>query len=404
MALRLQALVQGEVRIRVMGDRAAFLSAAAERGLPLYDIAYLGEDIAVTLALKDVRRLKAVCHAAHCRFRPLRRRGWPFLMRHIVRRSLLIIGALLFCCALTLLSGIVMSVQLAMPRPLTPEQQLQVLQIAEEQGIRAGQPLWSMDAEAAEYAILTQTDFLTFVEIEKRPQLVITAVARREADAGPNGLLPGDVVAERSGVIEEILVLKGTAAVQPGDVVAAGDVLIRGIGGGELVAAQGLISAACWYESYAEWPLLAIEHLPRGKARAGLYLQDKNGSRLLLGAPAPAQLYSLSSRSLPFAAGRKSGSPVELIYQVYTKADTVLRSYTETEAVELAALAAEEAALAQLPADAAIISRSYRRLDEAESIIRLHLQLQTRQNIGVYRQLDTATAEAYRQELLLPPG
>ena len=95
MALRLQALVQGEVRIRVMGDRAAFLSAAAERGLPLYDIAYLGEDIAVTLALKDVRRLKAVCHAAHCRFRPLRRRGWPFLMRHIVRRPLLIIGALL---------------------------------------------------------------------------------------------------------------------------------------------------------------------------------------------------------------------------------------------------------------------------------------------------------------------
>ncbi|MGE5545165.1 MAG: sporulation protein YqfD, partial [Bacillota bacterium] len=70
------------------------------------------------------------------------------------------------------------------------------------------------------------------------------------------------------GIVEEVMVLDGTAAVQKGDTVGVGNILISGtiIPTGEypdgqvpsprLVKARGVVKARVWYEGYGEHPLV----------------------------------------------------------------------------------------------------------------------------------------------------
>lgn len=61
----------------------------------------------------------------------------------------------------------------------------------------------------------------------------------------------GDIVASRSGVVEQIITLAGTAIIQPGDIVQEGQVLIQGTERGSeeesiAVMARGIVMARVW--------------------------------------------------------------------------------------------------------------------------------------------------------------
>lgn len=74
---------------------------------------------------------------------------------------------------------------------------------------------------------------------------------------------PGDVVALRDGIVDSVRVYAGTAAVQTGDAVRAGQVLIRGEersadGAVVPVAARGAVIARCWLEHTVEMSMLEM--------------------------------------------------------------------------------------------------------------------------------------------------
>ena len=81
---------------------------------------------------------------------------------------------------------------------------------------------------------------------------------------------PGDVVALRDGIVDSVRVYAGTAAVQAGDAVRAGQVLIRGEergadGATVPVAARGAVIARCWLEHTVEMSLLEIHSEETGR-------------------------------------------------------------------------------------------------------------------------------------------
>ena len=71
---------------------------------------------------------------------------------------------------------------------------------------------------------------------------------------------PGDVVAVRDGIVDAVRVYAGTAAVEAGDAVRQGQVLIRGEeraadGAVTPVAARGVVTARCWQSHTVRMPL-----------------------------------------------------------------------------------------------------------------------------------------------------
>lgn len=82
----------------------------------------------------------------------------------------------------------------------------------------------------------------------------------------------GDVVAARGGVVERIITVAGTPAVKAGDVVQAGQVLIRGEErtadeGIVPVMARGLVYARVWDSAAARIPAISIESSYTGRTQ-----------------------------------------------------------------------------------------------------------------------------------------
>ena len=84
---------------------------------------------------------------------------------------------------------------------------------------------------------------------------------------------PGDMDALRDGIVDSVRVYAGTAAVQAGDAVRAGQVLIRGEERGAdgtfvPVAARGAVIARCWLTHTVEMSMLEIHSEETGREAA----------------------------------------------------------------------------------------------------------------------------------------
>ncbi len=96
-----------------------------------------------------------------------------------------------------------------------------------------------------------------------------------EGVQGDNGAAqdgPCDVIAVRDGVVKSIVTRAGTPVVGVGDVVRAGDVLIRGeerISGGAMrpVAARGSVYARVWDSAAVRTPLAVVETVYTGRTQ-----------------------------------------------------------------------------------------------------------------------------------------
>jgi similar to stage IV sporulation protein len=141
----------------------------------------------------------------------------------------------------------------------------------------------------------------------------------------------GEVVARRPGLVEQVIVLQGEAAVKPGDTVQAGDVLIRGRPEG--TPARGIVLARTWYAAYAEQE--KVERVEVYTGRSAVAYRLRLGGRVLhLAGPrqppfAAFRLRQEISRLLP---GRGSGADVELLREIYAEVTVHQRPLSTDEA------------------------------------------------------------------------
>ena len=125
-------------------------------------------------------------------------------------------------------------------------------------GFRSG-TLWrSVDKNKLENAILSDNSDIAWISVNRRGTVAYVRIAESEnvgiqKEQGPSY---SNIVAECDGVIEQIVVESGAAAVKVGDVVRAGEVLISGVveneKGVSFCRAQGSVKASCVTDLSAE--------------------------------------------------------------------------------------------------------------------------------------------------------
>ncbi len=139
-----------------------------------------------------------------------------------------------------------------------------------EQRIVPGIPKSAVNIQALCDALLYRLPRVTWVRAEIRGlTLHVDITQGTPAPTLESNDGNGSIVAARDGVIEEIRVYSGTAAVKPGDTVRAGDVLIQGWEHGSddtpmPVRARGTVRARVWYSAQATAPAAEIISLPTG--------------------------------------------------------------------------------------------------------------------------------------------
>ena len=139
--------------------------------------------------------------------------------------------------------------------------QADILGAVEELGLRPPMLRRQVDLGALRDALEWRYPRLAWVECGWRgTALVVRPVEGALPDEDRDEAAVMDVVAERDGVIQQIVTVAGTPVVQPGDVVREGEVLIRGEertseGAVKPVAARGSVNARVWIGASVRMPV-----------------------------------------------------------------------------------------------------------------------------------------------------
>ncbi|WP_078060383.1 sporulation protein YqfD [Desulfotomaculum copahuensis] len=402
---KLLSYLVGYVSIAIRGEHPEkFINMAAIRGICLWDIRRLGENcVQVNVRLSAVHPLRHIARQTGCRFRTTKRRGMPFLWMRVRRRRAMLPGALLFVLGLYMLGSFVWFIDVTGNHRLN---KAEILAVADAAGLHRGMPKWDLDPDRVEKAVREQLPGVSwagvYVKGTKVTIQVVEAALPGKISAGP-----AHIVAQKAGVIKEMLVLAGHPAVKEGETVLPGQILISGIvpppeepkppavPPGEAqpapkepayVHALGTVRARVWYEGYGEAPLVESGRRPTGRTETRICM--KIGSReIILFGPRkiPYALYEKDTSVKELPEWRNLRIPVELITEKYRELENYREVRDRESARRLAMQKAMQSVQAQMPPGDKILRRQFTDLvvKQPENLVRVKLFVECLEDIGV---------------------
>lgn len=228
---------------------------------------------------QDAARLQQLAEGFHLRSERLGEAGTARLAENLVRRRTALLGFVAMVCTASLLLSRIWLVEVRPVDDAQPALLEKAAQILAGCGARPGASAWGLDRAQLRSRLISALPEAGYVSVRRRGVCLAAEVS--QAVAPPEVYDIGaarDVVALYDGVVQRVDVFAGTAAVQPGDAVRRGDVLIRGEErtSGEFpaaVAAEGVVMARIWQTAEAQEPLHRTETTLTGRSSRGEVLR-----------------------------------------------------------------------------------------------------------------------------------
>ena len=261
--------LRGSVRLEAEGAfPERFLNLCAQNGVAFWAVEWLETGrVALTVPRHDARRAEALGERASCQVTRRKAGGVPFFLARFRKRYALLAGLVLSLAAVCVLSQFVLTVEVSGNETVTTAEILTELR---RLGVRPGVYGPDIDPAATAQKLLLQLDDLSWCAINLKGTVAEVLVRERiEPPEVVDETELGDVVAAVPGIVTQVEVLVGEPAVEEGDTVVEGQVLITGnihMEGAEYsgidlgwrqVRAQGRVYARTWRTLEAEIPLTA---------------------------------------------------------------------------------------------------------------------------------------------------
>ena len=400
LTLRIANYLNGTVRIRISGViPEKFINLCLARGILLWSITKRDsdDDVYASLRLPDFFRIRPLARMSQTRISVVGFAGLPFAVKRIKRRKMMVVGAVLFLVLLNLLSSYVWFVEVTGAKEYSGDK---IRSVAREHGLRPGVAREKVDLKAVENGILLNTPEIAWVGINVTGTRAVIEVVEKNY-AKPEDKSPAHIFAAKDGVITEVIVLAGQAAVKKGDTVKKGDLLIKGIAAAEqqpatpgqptiitlpdqYIRANGLIKARTWYESYGEASL--VQEIPRRTGREVAAITVQVGERQFVLNRAPEQPFAhfeteVVHKKLP--EWRNRSFPVESTISIFREVVTDTYEVTTEQARDLARSKALDTVQNVIPESAQVLSHQVEILKTAEpGIVRAKVTVETIEDIG----------------------
>lgn len=237
----------GYIEFRAFGgfpDR--FVNLCTKEGIPLWNIKNAGGRITACTTIKGYLAVRRPARKSGMRCMALRKRGLIFFLKRNKKRVGLLAGAAVSVALIFILSQFVWSVSVVGNTTLEDEY---ILSEFEKYGIKVGARISSVDLKEAAQTAVTENEKLSWAAVNRKGSVLVIEV--REITVQPqmyDNSKPTNVVASEDGLILSLDILHGTAEIQPGSAVTAGDLLISGVirhrdGSESVVHADGHVKA-----------------------------------------------------------------------------------------------------------------------------------------------------------------
>ena len=339
--------LKGYVRIRLSGySPERFLNLCKARNIEIWDLRSSGLTYEMNLSVRDFRKLKPLRKKARAHVVITERHGLPFFLYHNRNRKMFPAGVLLCAAFLYIMSLYIWNIHIEGNYSRTTDV---ILDYLETEQVVHGMPKSQVDCKEIQSMIRIEFPDIIWVSAEVKGTRLIIRV-RENMDTDTAGTSeeerePSDLTASRPGIITSVLVRSGKAAVQPGDEVEEGSLLVSGridilndsgeITGYQYTAADADIYARTEYEYQDEFLLSHETRHFTGKKRYGFYLRLGNRSLTFKRRP-KFSAYTTLNTEYPLKLTENFYLPLSFGTIAYEEYETYMENYTAEEARLLA--------------------------------------------------------------------
>ena len=270
------------IRLRIEGRMLErLLARAMEQGAAFRRVTRDGER-ALTLDTgeRGARVVRALCERHSLPVEEVRVTGLSALRRFCRRRWTLFPGLALCCALLLFYTQRVWLVDVAIAGERAAAfDEAEVRALLTEMGVQPGMMARDVDTDRLELALSARSEEFSFVGARVQGvRLLVEVAPSLEAPELYDLDAARDLVAACDGVIVSVNAQSGEAAVEAGDTVRKGDVLIRGEERASAeetrgIAARGEVVARTWAEVEADVSLVRLERVYTGQTRTNSLLR-----------------------------------------------------------------------------------------------------------------------------------
>lgn len=386
---RIFLLLVGYLSIRFQGQRVErFINLCLQAGIPVWDVYTTRSGVVVgKTSIAGFKGIRPVARRSGVRVRIIKRRGLPFLLARLWKRTAFACGAMLFILSLYTLGSIIWFVEVR-GNEVVPA--TTVLQAAADLGLRPGVYRGRLVPNQLARALVIKVPELSWAGIEVKGSCAVIEVVEKQV-VTPQLKPFGHVIASKSGVIKKIVATNGKAMVKAGDTVEQGQILISGAfmvdEGAETsyAHAEGITEAHIWYDGIAISAKQRVAQVRTGrKAVCDTLVID--GREIVLTGPIvpPFSLYEEDCQVLPLI-WRDLGLAVEHKRRIYFEVVEEMQVVSLETAQAEAASEAEKLALVQLPANALPIATHFQtELLPDQNRVRVRAIIETVESIGEF--------------------
>ncbi|NEU32363.1 sporulation protein YqfD [bacterium LRH843] len=370
-------LINGYVRVQIDGEYPErFLNRCIEEHISIWDIKRIGDErIVCYMDIEDVKRIRPLLRLTRCKVNFTTRRGLPFILKRMMKRSGFVAGLLCFFCVLFMLSNMVWNIDV---RGASPKVEHELRQIVKQMGIKKGALQFLLPSvELIQRDVTEMITGATWVGVRQKGTTYEFEVVEQQLPEEAERFSPRNLVATKKAIIYDIFVEHGEAQVKPNDFVREGDVLVSGFIGKEgrkiLVPAVATVLGEIWYKSEASVPLNTLFTSLTGERVSRHYVRVNEWDLPIWGfGKNEFQTFQQFEHETPLKFFKWT-LPITYKKRDLFETSQFKRTYTKKEAVLAAQNRARVDLIKHLPADARIIGEKV--LHEAVENGKVNLQI-----------------------------
>ncbi len=215
----------GYLEITIMGVAVErFINLALRENILIWDIKKYRGGMKAKVRARDFARLRSFLKNTGCRVKIVNKQGLPFLFHKMKTRKSLTLGLFITLVVLIYLSTFIWFVDIAGNERVSSGE---IEQIIKDHGLQPGVRRTDVDPVNIENDLKAEYDEIMWAGVELTGTRALIKVVEKEPEPKiPQG--PTNVVATRHAYIVDTMVFSGYPAVETGDTVRPGDILVHG--------------------------------------------------------------------------------------------------------------------------------------------------------------------------------
>ena len=278
----MEKYLKGYVRVRLTGyGPERFLNLCQYHQIAIWGLAYVQGAYEFHMYRKDFIRCRSLTRKTKTRLHIVEKKGLPALLRRWRKRKALAVGLLLAAGLMYQLTGHIWDIQFSGNTACTDEMLAELL---DTHDIVHGMKKSQVSCEEIEQLIRSEYGEITWVSAHISGTRLLVQVKENSGAIQPEEEAdsPCDLVADKNGIITEIIVRNGVPLVKAGDVVQEGQVLISGsipvmndsqeVVRYELVRADGDVTARTAADYSDTFPTVETVTKETGKTSTSWYI------------------------------------------------------------------------------------------------------------------------------------